>query len=176
MPDRPWQRYRALPLWGRWLVTIVVYGVAIAAVVIVIRGGVSGGGGGVTTQSEAKAEAQANHEAQIVIEEDQGPHVATWRSHTPAPIALKDAITGDVNARIATQQLTGPLQSVHCAPSGAASTGRVAYRCTVTTAGIAYPFLAVADRHAGRLTWCKVDPPPSFGGSTTIPISSRCKA
>jgi hypothetical protein len=172
--DRPWQRYRSLPLWGRWLITIVVYGVAVAAVVIVVRGGVSGGGG-VTTQSEAKAEAEANHEAQIVVEEDQAPHVAAWRSHTPVPMALKHAITGDVNTRIATQQLTGPLQSVHCAPSGAASAGRMPYRCTVTTAGIAYPFLAIADKQSGQLTWCKVDPPPSFGGSTSIPISSRCK-
>ncbi len=174
MKSGPRGRFRALPLWSRWLITVVGYAVVIAVIVLVVRSG--GGGNGVTTPSEAKAEAEANREAQIVIEEDQFPHVATLTGRVPVSAALRQAITGDVDNRIATSQLTGPLQSVRCATSGAASAGRIPFRCTVTSAGIAYPFLAVAEEHTRRLTWCKVDPPPIATGSAAIPLSPRCRA
>jgi hypothetical protein len=172
--DSPWQRFAraigALPLWGRWVITIAGYAIVIGVIVFLVSGGSSSG---VSTQSEVKAEAQANREADLVIEEEQAPRVAPLSSHTAVPAALMAAITKDVNARIAASQLTGPLQHVRCAPSGASHAGRAPFRCTVTTANIVYPFDAIAELRARQLTWCKVEPPPTTG-SGEVPVSPRC--
>ena len=163
------------PLWARWVLTILGFAVLIVAIAIFVRH-VNHESSASRTES-ATAEEEANREAEIVIAEDQAPHTAALHpgSGLTTRTALERAIAGDVHARIDDGQLTGPLQYMHCRASGASRGGREPFRCTVRSAGIAYPFLAVADERQGELTWCKVDPPPA-PGATEAPVSSRCRA
>jgi hypothetical protein len=160
----------------RWLIAIVCAAVAITAVVIVVRsaGPEGAGSGGGTPQEEATAAAEANDEARTVISRDQTPHTTRIAAGEPLLAALRQGITGDVRARIAHGELTGPLQSVSCR-AGARRGRRQPFACTVRSAGIPYPFLAVADEAAGTLTWCKEDP-PAPGERSEVPISASCRA
>jgi hypothetical protein len=164
---------RRPPLWARWVLTVVVFAIAIAAIAILAR---SGGAGGATPSEEALAVAEANSEGRTAIAEDEAPHTSTLRAGASLPAALQRAILGDVAGRIRTGQLTGPLQGVHCRASGPARAGRRPYSCSVISAGIRYQFLAVADQRALRLTWCKVDPPPAAEDPLEVPVSPRCRA
>ncbi|HLH13480.1 MAG TPA: hypothetical protein VKV16_01725, partial [Solirubrobacteraceae bacterium] len=156
--QRPLAAWRQLPLWARWALTIAVYAVAILAVVLAIHAANSGGSS--ASKSEAHAEAEANREGRIAIAQDEAPHTAALAG-TPASAAqqLQRAIAADVRARITHNQLTGPLQSVRCSAAGQPRDARQPYRCSVLSAGLDYPFLAVVDQRARRLTWCKLDPP-----------------
>jgi hypothetical protein len=159
-----------LPMWARWVLASVVGIAVIAGIVIAIhRAGPEG------PTSEAGAEAEVNRVSDIAISEDQAPHTASLSVRTAPVASLERAIAADVHQRIAHDQLTGPLQALSCARSGKPSAGRAPYRCTVHSAGISYPFLAVVDEQARRLTWCKVDPPPVAEAGPEIPVSDSCK-
>jgi hypothetical protein len=177
-PRRLARTARHPPLWARWLLTIVGFAVLIVAVGVVVRSGGGGGGGGVSgsARSEAEAEAEADREGQIVIAQDQAPHVAPLAPGMSARVGLEHAIAADVRGRIGDGQLTGPLQSVRCQAAGPGHAGRRPYRCTVRSADITYPFLGVADERTVRLTWCKVDPPPVANEPPEVPVSPRCQA
>jgi hypothetical protein len=164
-------RWAALlpPLWARWALGIAVAVAVIATVVIAIHRA-----GPEVNTSEASAEAEVNRISDIAISEDQAPH-STGLSVGSAPVpALTQAITLDIRQRIAAGKLTGPLQHIACRAAGRASAGRAPYSCTVRSAGITYPFVAVLDKR--RLTWCKVDPPPVANVGPEVPVSSSCKA
>jgi hypothetical protein len=162
---------RRTPLWARWLLTILAF----VVLILVGRGFVhnSEGASG-PTSAERRAESEANREGDIVVEEDQAPHTASPRAGVSTRVALEYAIAADVHSRIQSGELTGPFQSVRCAASGSPHSGRQPFKCTVRSASIAYPFLAVLDEPAHQLTWCKVDPPAN--GATAIPVSPRCRA
>lgn len=161
---------RRVPLWARWLLTILAF----VVLILVGRGFVhnSEGASG-PTSAERKAEVEANREGDIVVEEDQAPHTAPLRSGVPTRVALEGAIAADVRKRVREGELTGPFQSVRCASSGVPRAGRQAFDCTVRSNDIAYPFVAVLDEQAHQLTWCKVDPPAN--GATAIPVSAHCR-
>lgn len=163
---------RRPPLWAKWLITIAVFAVGIAAIVIAVHDGAAGG----SHQSEAAAVAEANREGRVVAEEDQAPHTAALPSGVPVLAGLERAIKGDVRARISHGEITGPLQSVRCRAGGPARAGRRPFSCTVSSAGIEYPFLAVLDERTLELTWCKVDSSPLPGNPPEVPVSPRCQA
>lgn len=162
---------RRPPLWAKWLITIAVFAVGIAAIVIAVHDGAAGS----SHQSEAAAVAEANRVGRIVAAEDQAPHTAALRPGVSALAGLERAITADVHTRIGHGELTGPLQSVRCRTGGAARAGRRPFSCTVTSAGIEYPFLAVLGERTLELTWCKVDPSPLPGNPPEVPVSARCQ-
>jgi hypothetical protein len=159
------------PMWARWLLAVVVGVAVIAGIVIVIS---HAGPDGAT--SEAGAQAEVNRLADIAIAKDEAPHVAGLPLDSVPAVALEQAITRDVSQRIASGQLTGPLQGVSCSVAGAGSSGRDPYRCTVHSSGIADTFLAVVDERRQRLTWCKLDQPPVGEPGPEIPISASCRA
>lgn len=164
-------RLKAPPLWARWAIAIVVAAAIVAGIVIAVtRAGPEG-----SSSSEAGAEAEVNRIADIAIGEDEAPRFAALAPGAAPAGALEQAIAGNVRERISEQKLTGPLQGVSCTPSGAARAGRRPYRCTVRSAGISYPFLAVVDTRRRRLAWCKVDPAPNGGNGQEIPISASCR-
>jgi len=169
----PVRALRELPLWGRWLLTILVFALAAAAIVIVVHDANTSNR---ASASEADAEAEADREGQVAIRQDEAPHVASLAAGASARVALERAIAADARGRIAHGQLTGPLQSVHCAAAGHAHADRRPFSCTVDSAGVSYPYMAVADQRAKRLTWCKVDPPPTAGAPLEVPVSASCRA
>jgi hypothetical protein len=160
------------PLWARWLLTILGFAALTVAIVIVIHAVNDSG----ASASERSAALEANREGQIVIAEDQAPQTSPLPSGAPTQVALQHAIGVDVDNRIRHGALTGPLQDVRCATAGPPHSGRQAFHCTARAAAIEYPFLGVADEHAHRLTWCKVDPPPVSNGPQEVPVSARCRA
>jgi hypothetical protein len=171
-PRGPLRALRALPLWARWLLTGLAWALVVVAVIVLIHDVNSSSS---ASRSEVDAEAEANREGQIAIRQDEAPHVAALGADVSAQGALERAIAADARARVAHGQLTGPLQSVRCSSAGATRDGRRPFRCTVESAGISYPFMAVADERARRLTWCKVDPPPTPGAPLEVPISASCR-
>ena len=162
---------RPPPIWARWALAIVVAAAVIAGVVIAIHRA-----GPETPANEAGAEAEVNRVADIAITEDEAPHKATLSAGGAPASALEQAIEGDVHQRIESHQLTGPLQGVSCQAAGAGKAGRDPYRCTVHSAGIAYPFIAVIDARTKLITWCKVDPPAQANAGPEIPLSPSCQA
>ncbi len=160
------------PLWARWLITILAFAVLVVAVAIVVRSAGSGNG---SSQSEAAAVAEANREGQIAIAQDEAPHAGPLRPGVSVEAALARAITDDVHGRIEHGELTGPLQGVRCRAKGPPVARRRPFSCTVLSAGIAYPFLAVADEQASQLTWCKLDLPAVADAPLEVPVSPRCE-
>lgn len=159
------------PMWARWALAVVVAVAVLAGIVIAVN---RAGPEGATT--EAGAEAEINRVSDIAISEDEAPHSAALARGSAPTTALEQAVASDVRQRIADTQLTGPLQSVSCHAAGAASGGRHPYSCTVRSASIAYPFLAVLDEGRRRLTWCKIDQPATADAGPEIPVSASCRA
>lgn len=158
------------PIWARWALAIVVAVALIAGIVIAInRAGPEG------PTSEAGAEAEVNRLADVAITEDEAPHFASLPPGSAPTAALERAIGRDVRKRIAGGQLTGPLQRITCSAAGTRSAGREPYHCTVHSADITYPFLAVVDERMQRLTWCKIDQPPVANTGPEILISASCR-
>jgi hypothetical protein len=159
------------PLYARWMIAIAVFAALAVAIGVAVRNGGSGG----SAESEAGALAEANHEAELAIADDQQPRVATLHPGSSVRVALEQAIAADVHVRIHDGQLTGPLQSVHCRAPGRVRSGRRALLCSVRSAGITYPFDGVVDERTSQLIWCKVDPAPTSDASIEVPISARCE-
>jgi hypothetical protein len=158
-----------LPLWARWVITICVYVVVIGVVVVVVHH-LASEGNRADTKAEASAQAEANKEGQVAIAEDQAPHSASLTRGASVIGSLERAIASDVRRRIAHGELTGPLQSVHCARSGPAT----AFTCTATSAGIGYEFRAAANAIKTAITWCKVDKAPAGDAALEVPVSASC--
>jgi hypothetical protein len=179
-PMRSWMlRVRALPLRTRWVITIVAYALVVLGVVLAVRGlnsGSEGSAAGGGSQADARAEEEANREGRIAIAEDEAPHGAPLAAGVPEQVALERAVSADVHARIAHGGLTGPLQSVRCVAAASEHAGRRQLSCTVRSAGVGYPFVGVAERRTGQLTWCKLDPPAVAGAPLEVPVSPRCRA
>lgn len=172
-PSGPLRALRALPLWARWVLTVLAYALVAVAIVVIVHDVNTSSN---ASRSEADAEAEANREGQIAIRQDEAPHVAALGADVSAQTALQRAIATDARARVVHGQLTGPLQSVRCVPAGVAHDRRRPFRCTVESAGNPYPFVAVADQRTKQLTWCKVDPPPTPGAPLEVPVSASCRA
>jgi hypothetical protein len=162
---------RRPPLWARWLLTLLAFALLIVAIRIVATRSVNS-----TAESSPTAEAEANRVGELVVSTDEAPHSSSLHASAPVGSALQSAIAADVHSRIRHGELTGPLQSVRCAPSGRPRAGQRPFSCTVLSAGISYTFLGVADERARTLTWCKSDPAPTTsGGPPAARISSRCR-
>ncbi len=163
---------RPPPLWARWALAIAIAAAVIAGVVIVVEG--AGPEGGAT--SEAQVESEINRIADVSVTEDEAPRSTGLPAGASPATSLERAIGADVRGRIASGQLTGPLQSVACKARMRTGSGRRAYRCTVRSAALTYAFAAVFDERGRRLTWCKVDPSAVGHTGPEIPLSPRCRA
>ena len=162
------RRAPQLPLWTRWVLAVTVFASLGLAAFLFARGRNS-----TAPTLDAQGTIEANAVGQIVVRQDQAPHVAGWRADSPAARALRDAIIADVRARIASRDLTGPLGSVSCAPVRRASHQREPFVCSVVSASLAYTFYGVADRGTRTLTWCKQDPVEDAG--LAVPLSASCQ-
>jgi hypothetical protein len=161
------------PLWARWL---PVFAVVIAAIAIAVRSAGTGGEESSSSEAEPQAAAEANRVGQVAIAQDEAPHSERLPAGVPAQRALQRAVQADVRARITHGELTGPLQAVSCRAAGAPRARDRPFACNVRSAGLLYPFVAVLDERALRLTWCKVDAPPVAHGPLEVPVSARCRA
>jgi hypothetical protein len=124
--------------------------------------------------SSDRATIEANRESQLVVREDQLPHTAPVPRGATPRLALTRIVAADLRGRIQRHSLQGPIERARCTPSRPLRVGRQPFHCTVTAAGVQYPFVGVVDLHARRADWCKRDPP--VVPSLDVPVSRRCRA
>jgi hypothetical protein len=157
---------RRPPMWARWTFSFGVAALLAVGLIVFVS---HHNGNGLASESPKAAE-RLNREAEIVVSQDQAPHVVTLAGGTPRT-AVTRAIRRAMTVRINTGQAGAPLQAVRCRAIGnrASATG---YRCQATAAGVAYPYQAVLNRRTRTLTFCKHDAPPV--PSANIPVSRRC--
>jgi hypothetical protein len=165
MPFEPqWAR---IPLSARWAISLLV---AIVLVVLLVRFVDRHSNNSLAHVSQKNLSAEAG-QAKIVIGQDQAPvtvHVAAGAS---AQTALIAGVRRDMNRRITSATIDGPLTGVACGISGHHG-ALVGYHCLAEAAHVRYPFVAVLTPSAHRVVFCKKDFPPI--PSENIPVSARC--
>jgi hypothetical protein len=172
-PPRIASSWRHPPLWLRWVLALLAFGVLAVSVVVGVRAANKGG-----VAAQRSADAEANRLARIVQAEDQAedqaPHSASLDGRQAPQRALERVIVADLRQRIARNELSGPLGSVRCRPTARLRRTRHAFCCTVVAGDFPYPFLGVVDLRAQRATWCKYDPGAIV--AYDVPVSRRCTA
>lgn len=158
---------RGLPLWLRWALTILGFGVIAIALVAVLRGS------GESAQKGAAALLRADAATRALVSRDQAPHSASLPPGVAPEVAMQRAIAADIRGRVRRNQLGGPAGAAHCVRSGPTRKGRLEFRCSAEAGRIGYPYVGVVAPGAGRLTWCKFDAPP--GEQLAVPVSRRCR-
>jgi hypothetical protein len=167
MFDQPSWLLRRPPMWVRWALSLGVATVLAIALVAFV----SHHNDNLAANESPKAAERANRESEIVVSQDQAPHVVTIAAGAPRA-AVTRAIRHAMTLRIANGQAGAPLQHVSCLATvtRASATG---YRCRATAAGVGYPYQAVLNRRTHALIFCKHDAPPL--PSMNIPVSARCR-
>jgi TPP-dependent trihydroxycyclohexane-1,2-dione (THcHDO) dehydratase len=158
------------PLWLQWVLSIVV---AAAVIVALVRFVQSNTANQVTTEN-ASGEARANEEAETLVAEDQAPHTVRLPTHTAVLAAVNRVIRAEMITMINDGTLDGPLQHLGCSSTGRPGKARQRFSCTVSAAGVNYPFVGVVDARDRTIVFCKRDPPPV--PSQNVPLSPRCTA
>jgi hypothetical protein len=144
--------------------------VSVVLLVLVVRFVQTHNSDGTATQS-GLALARANQEGEIVVEQDQAPHVAKLAAGVAPASGIAHAVRADMNHEINQGFLNGPLERATCRPLKSHGDS-LRFSCTVIAANVNYPFLGVVEIAAKRITYCKRDPPPV--PSENIPVSRRC--
>ena len=177
-PDDPPQRrsrapgaYLNLPLWQRYVISLFVAAVLLVGMVIWVTGHNTDSG---PVNNNPAASVRANHEAEVLVAQDQAPHVAGMARGLSATAAVERVIHARVAAQVRDGAIAGPLKRANCHPTGARRAGTIGFSCTINSGSVNYPFLAAVDTAARRVTYCKRDPPPV--PSENVPVSSRCRA
>ena len=160
----------AMPLWLKWVLTLLTFAVLSAAVVIFV----SRANNSEKSYSESPtAAAQANQAGEAVSARDQAPHQTRLSQSRGTHSALERAIAADMRTRVAQHDVTGPVQRVSCTPVAPRRPGRRPFRCQALVGGFSYPFVGVADLRARELVWCK-DDRASYDPSVEAPLSPAC--
>jgi hypothetical protein len=118
------------------------------------------------------AEAEQNREAEIVVGQDQAPHLARIPAGVSARVAITRAVAAYMERQFRLGTISGTLQRTACRAAGRGTRERTAFRCAAVAANVTYPFLGVVDGRARRVVYCKRDAPPVPG--MNIPVSHRC--
>jgi hypothetical protein len=116
---------------------------------------------------------QANREAEILVAQDQAPHVARLPRGLAPSVGVARVVHGHLAGQVASGSISGPVRTARCQATGAHTATKRAFSCRVESGDVTYPFLAVVDIGAGRATYCKRDPPPA--PSDNVPVSRRCR-
>lgn len=156
-----------MPLWLRWLLTVAGFG-AVAIVVIIVLGSSSSSSNG-----NAAALLRASERVRRGVIHDQAPHSSLLPASVPPVVGLERAIAADVRRRVRRKELAGPTRGVSCTAVDSGQESRRPYRCSARAGAVQYPFFAIADLLARRLTWCKFDQIPV--GEGAVPLSPECK-
>jgi hypothetical protein len=156
-------------MWVRWVLSLGTGAALLVALVVFVDNNNSDS---LAVQSPA-ALARANREADIVVAQDQAPHVVSLTSASAPRGAMTRTVRDEMTRLIAKGTVPGPLQRTSCRRAGGRRS-RPGFSCVATAAQVNYEFLGVVDVPARHLTYCKRDAPPV--PSQDIPVSPRCRA
>jgi hypothetical protein len=159
-----------IPLAARWGISLLI-GVAIVVALVIF---VTHNDGNGLAHESAKGVAREQRQAEILIGQDQAPHLVTihGRGASAATAALVAGIRREMRHQIALGNYDGPLQSIRCVPHGGGG-GRLGYHCLAEAASVRYPFLAIVTPRTHRAAFCKKDYAPQHGQN--IPVSAACR-
>jgi len=158
-------------MWVRMTLALGVVAILIAALVVWVNHSTN------DTPAEApvnnpKAVAEEHREAQIVVGQDQQPHVVALAPGAAPAAAIRNAVTGYMRTQIRRGLIDGRLTRSGCTRAGGNGSRQV-WHCTVVVASVNYLFDGVVEPAAERLTYCKRDLPPV--PSMNIPVSASCR-
>lgn len=163
-------------MWRKMALALGVVAVLIAALVIFVERNNQDVGPGPPASSRREVE-EENREARIVVSQDQRPHVVALagRASVAGRASARGAVTGAVRAymrrEVSRGLISGRVMSSGCRRAGG-DAARQRWRCVVEVSDVRYPFEAVVQPSARRITYCKRDAPPV--PSMNIPVSPRC--
>jgi hypothetical protein len=155
-------------MWAKWVLSFGVGAILLIALIIYVDNHNTDS----PPSNNLAAQTRANHEAELVVERDQTPHVIRLARGTSGHAGMVRAVRATMSALVAKGLIDGPLQHVRCASHPAGD--RLGLSCVATAAEVNYDFVGVASLPAYRLTYCKRDEPPV--PSMNIPVSPRCQA
>ncbi len=157
-------RYRP-SLRTQFVLSFLVAGALIAGLVVFVENNQNASDRALLSPA---AVAEQNREAEIVIAQDQRPHVVRVGAGARASTALQRAIAADMNRRIAFGTVPGSLQRVACSPAGPGA--RVVFHCAAFVSDVRYLYVGVLARR--QLVYCRRELPPVPGQD--VPLSPRC--
>jgi hypothetical protein len=164
------REYSRLALWQRYVLSVSVAVVLLVALVVYVDGHNTDS----PASSDPAAAVRANREAEVLVAQDQAPHVVKLVGGLRPGAALVRVLRADMTRRVSQGQIAGPVQRAACRSTAGAAGPARAFSCTVQAGDVTYPFLGVVDPAARRVTYCKRDPPPA--PSDNVPVSRRCRA
>lgn len=162
--------YLAAPLWLRFALALLIAAALMVSMVLFV----STHNSDFNPRTNLAVAAQAIRDTEILIAQDQAPREAVLPRGI-APIAgLERAIHRRLSAQLGPGGISGPLTAAHCRAAGPAAGARRAFRCTIESGGVIYPYSGVVAAGTRRITFCKRDPPPV--ASDPVPISPLCRS
>lgn len=159
----------SLPQWAKFALSLGVGAIVLLALILFVE---HNNGNGEATQNR-QALVRANQEAEILVKQDQAPHVLRLTALGAPRTAILHAVRAEVTTLINHGTILGTLQRAGCRRTGGAA-DHPAFSCTAVVAGVNYPFLGVVDVPQRTVTYCKRDAPPV--PSQDVPVSRRCLA
>jgi hypothetical protein len=167
---------RQLPLWVRYVITIGVAAIIFAALVIYVHHHQAQSEGVPASPNKAQA-AQEQKEDEVVVQQQQAPHVVKLAAGTAPAAAASAAIHSYMSREVSRGLISGPVDGhASCTAAGGSATRRV-FSCTIRAGAkvtrLKYPFAAVVQPSAAKVTYCqKVTPPYPL---TEVPLSAACR-
>lgn len=162
--------YLAAPLWLRFTLALLIATALLVAMVLFV----STHNTDFNPRTNLAVAARANRDAEILVAQDQAPRGAVLPPGITPGAGLERAIHRRLSAQVRQGGISGPLTAAHCRSAGPAAGARRAFRCTIESGGVIYPYLGVVATNTRRITFCKRDPPPV--ASDSIPISPLCRS
>lgn len=170
-PSRPARApgaYLRLALWKRFALALTVAAALMIAMVVFV----SGHNTDANTSTNVTTAARANRDAEILIAQDQAPHTARLARGFSASAGVSHELHSVLARQAAAGAIAGPVGRARCRSVGAETSARRAFDCSIVAASVSYPYAAVVQTAARRITFCKRDAPPA--PSERVPLSPRC--
>jgi len=119
-----------------------------------------------------QAIAEQNREDNIIVRQQQAPHVVKLKPGVTPSDGLRAAVVGYMTYQINQGAMDGPIKRASCRSVAGGTGVRQVLRCDVTASDVTYPFDGVVQPAAGVITYCQRVQPPL--PSMNIPVSKRC--
>jgi hypothetical protein len=167
---------RQLPLWVRYVIAFGVAAILFVALVIWVHHHTGQSEGVPASPNKAQAAAEQK-EAEVVVEQQQAPHVVKLATGSAPAAAAATAIHRYMSSEVSRGLISGPVDgNASCTVNGG-STSRRLFHCTISAGAkvtrLKYPFAAVVQPTAAKVTYCQMVTPPY--PLTAIPLSAACR-
>jgi hypothetical protein len=166
---------RRQPLWARYVVTFAIAGILFAALIIFVSHNQQPLTEAPASSNKAQAQATQRQDTELV-EQQQAPHVVKLAKRMSATSAASSAVHAYMAREVSHGFIAGPVDGMATCQATGGSSARKRFRCHVTSGQkltkLLYPFDAVVQPRAAKVTYCQVVTPPY--PLTEIPLKAAC--